>query len=211
MDFQVREPVSPLFGGLKDTNMALEVQAAQEYTGQQKHVCYLVPMWKEILDFNTYVKEENSTIADIVSGKTHNQTLCGMVAVTNTGDDYNWTGHDLAAVNWYGFGRLSWDPSLTSEEIADEWLSLTYAYNEKVYQVIKDILMGSWHTYEKYTSPLGIGWMVNPNHHYGPNVDGYEYDSWGTYHRADRNGIGVDRTTNGTVIQVNTMSQMLYV
>ncbi len=198
MDFQVREPVSPLFGGLKNTNMALEVQAAQEYTGQQKHVCYLVPMWKEILDFDTYVKEENSTVADIVSGKTHNQTLCGMVAVTNTGDDYNWTGHDLAAVNWYGFGRLSWDPSLTSEEIADEWLSLTYSYNEKVYQVTKDILMGSWHTYEKYTSPLGIGWMVNPSHHYGPNVDGYEYDSWGTYHRADRNGIGVDRTTNGT-------------
>ena len=212
MDFQVREPVSPLFGGLKKTNMILEVQAAQEYTGQQKHVCYLIPMWKEILNFNTYAEEDNSTIADIVSGKTYDQTLCGMVAVTNTGDDYNWTGHDLAAVNWYGFGRLSWNPTLTSEEIVDEWLSLSFPYDDRSYKVIKDILMGSWHTYEKYTSPLGIGWMVNPNHHYGPNVDGYEYDVWGTYHRADRNGIGVDRTSKGTgyTAQYNEPNASMY-
>ena len=198
MDFQVREPVSPLFGSLKNTNMILEVQAAQEYTGQQKHVCYLIPMWKEVLKFNTYAAQEKATIADIVSGRTYNQTNCGMAAVSNTGDDYNWTGHDLAAANFYGFGRLCWNTGLSSEQIASEWIRQTLPQDEKVFQVTMNILLGSWSTYEKYTSPLGIGWMVNPNHHYGPNVDGYEYDKWGTYHRADRDGMGVDRTINGT-------------
>ncbi len=198
MDFQVREPVTPLFGGLKKTNQLLEVQAAQEYTGQQKHVCYLIPMWKEILSFNTYGKESDATVADIVSGRTYAQVNCGMAAVANTGDVFNWTGHDLAAANLYGFGRLSWNTELTAEEIAKEWIQLTYLWNEKVMKVLLDILMKSWLTYEKYTSPLGIGWMVNPNNHYGPNVDGYEYDRWGTYHRADRNGLGVDRTQAGT-------------
>lgn len=198
MDFQVREPVTPLFGGLKKTNQMLEVQAAQEYTGQQKHVCYLIPMWKEILSFNTYGKESDATVADIVSGRTYSQGNCGMAAVANTGNDFNWTGHDLAAANLYGFGRLSWNTELTAEEIAKEWIQLTYLRNDKVMKVLLDILMKSWLTYEKYTSPLGIGWMVNPNGHYGPNVDGYEYDRWGTYHRADFNGLGVDRTKDGT-------------
>ena len=198
MDFQVREPVSPLFGGLKKTNQILEVQIAQEYTGQQKHVCYLIPMFKEVLDFNTYGKEAGARVADIVSGSAYHQVYCGMTAVTNTGNDYNWTGHDLAAANIYGYGRLCWNTELTSEEIAREWCHLTFEFNDTVMKVVIDILMGSWLTYEKYTSPLGIGWMVNPNTHYGPNVDGYEYDTWGTYHRADRNGMGVDRTKAGT-------------
>ena len=194
MDFQVREPVSPLFGGLKKTNMILEVQAAQEYTGQQKDLCYLIPMWKEILDFETHAKKDGSTIADIVSGRTYDQDKCGIATVTNTGNDYNWTGHDLAAANLYGFGRLAWDTGLSAIQIAREWVTQTFSRDEKVVRTVCEILMKSWPTYEKYTSPLGIGWMVNPNHHYGPNIDGYEYDRWGTYHRADRNGLGVDRT-----------------
>jgi alpha-glucuronidase len=198
MDFQVREPVSPLFGGLKKTNQMLEVQIAQEYTGQQKHVCYLVPMWKEVLSFNTHAEETGATVADIVAGRTYHQTNCGIAAVANTGNDYNWTGHDLAAANLYGLGRLCWNTELTSEQIMREWILLTFSQNEKVMTVLSEILLNSWSTYEKYTSPLGIGWMVNPNNHYGPNVDGYEYDKWGTYHRADRNGVGVDRTMNGT-------------
>jgi alpha-glucuronidase len=198
MDFQVREPVSPLFGGLKKTNMMLEVQAAQEYTGQQKDVCYLVPMWKEVLDFETYANKDYGKVADIVSGRAYGQVNCGIAAVSDTGNDYNWTGHDLAAANLYGFGRLSWNPRLTSGQIADEWIKQTFPEGNKVYNAVKDILTGSRQTYEKYTVPLGIGWMVNPSHHYGPNVDGYEYDKWGTYHRADRNGLGVDRTTRGT-------------
>lgn len=198
MDFQVREPVSPLFGGLKKTNMMLEVQAAQEYTGQQRHVCYLIPWFKEILAFNTYCNKYRGTVADVVSGRTYQNSNCGMAAVANTGDDLNWTGHDLAAANLYGFGRLAFDTELSAEEIGSEWIRLTYGYKEKVKEVILKILMRSWPAYEKYTSPLGIGWMVKPNTHYGPDVDGYEYDRWGTYHRADHKGIGVDRTQKGT-------------
>lgn len=198
MDFQVREPVSPLFGGMKSTNQMLEVQIAQEYTGQQIDICYLIPWFKEILAFRTYVTQENDTVKDIVSGKTFGNQLCGMAAVCNTGNDANWTGHDLAAANLYGFGRLSYDTSLTAEEIAKEWIQMTFNSNQKVMDTIESILMQSWPAYENYNAPLGIGWMVNPGYHYGPSVDGYEYSRWGTYHHADLNGIGVDRTMNGT-------------
>lgn len=201
MDFQIREPVHPLFGGLTRTNQILEVQIAQEYTGQQRHVCYLIPMFKEILDFHTYIPGAEGgadTVCDIVSGRTLNQTNCGMAAVANTGDDENWTGHDLAAANFYGFGRLAFEPRLSAEEIAGEWIALTYGKDEEVMRTLGDILMKSRIAYENYNAPLGIGWMVNPNHHYGPSVDGYEYDRWGTYHRADHLGIGVDRSHAGT-------------
>lgn len=198
MDFQVREPVSPLFGKLQKTNQILEVQIAQEYTGQQRHVCYLIPMFKEILEFKTYCKSSEDKVADIVSGRTFGQKNCGMATVVNTGNDINWTGHELAAVNLYGFGRLSYNTTLSAEEIAREWIQMTFGNDEYVISILLDILMKSWPTYEKYTSPLGIGWMVQPNHHYGPSVDGYEYSRWGTYHRADIHGIGVDRTLKGT-------------
>lgn len=196
MDFQVREPVSPLFGGLKKTNMILEVEIAQEYTGQQIDLCYLPPMWREILDFDTYAEGEGTTVLDIVKGRTYGQNLCGMAAVINTGNDDNWTGNDLAAANTYGYGRLTMNPSSSPETIAGEWAELTFG--TKVKEDIVSMLMKSWATYEKYTSPLGIGWMVTPHTHYGPDIDGYEYDRWGTYHRADRDGIGVDRTPAGT-------------
>ncbi len=198
MDFQVREPVHPLFGGLTKTNQMLEVQIAQEYTGQQRHICYLIPWFKQILEFKTYVKETDDTVCDIVSGKTFGQKNCGMAAVANTGNDENWTGHDLAAANLYGFGRLCYEPDLAAQEIAKEWIGLTYGRDEKVEETILFLLMESWPAYEKYTSPLGIGWMVNPGVHYGPSVDGYEYDRWGTYHRADHLGIGVNRSREGT-------------
>lgn len=198
MDFQVREPVHPLFGGLTKTNQMLEVQIAQEYTGQQRHICYLIPMFSQVLQFRTYVKDKDDTVGDIVSGRTFKQTNCGMAAVANTGNDDNWTGHDFAAANLYGFGRLAFDMSLTPQEIAKEWINLTYGTDKEVEEILLNILMSSWLAYEKYTSPLGIGWMVNPNYHYGPNVDGYEYDRWGTYHRADHLGIGVDRSHDGT-------------
>ncbi len=198
MDFQVREPVHPLFGGLTKTNQMLEVQIAQEYTGQQRHVCYLIPMFREILAFRTYVEKENDTVEDIVSGRTFGQKNCGMAAVANTGDDANWTGHDMAAANWYGFGRLAFEPELSAEEIAGEWIRLTFGKDRQVEETMLYILMSSWKAYENYNAPLGIGWMVNPDYHYGPSVDGYEYSRWGTYHRADHLGIGVDRSSEGT-------------
>ena len=198
MDFQIREAVSPLLGGLTKTNQMLEVQAAQEYTGQQIDLCYLIPLFKEVLDFKTYCCPEKDTIADVVSGRTFGNRLCGMAAVINTGNDENWTGNDLAAANFYGFGRLAFSTSLSSEEIAEEWVGMTFSNDKEVKEAVVGLLMGSRNTYEKYTSPLGIGWMVTPNTHYGPSVDGYEYSRWGTYHRADHLGLGVDRTDSGT-------------
>ncbi|MFW5981602.1 MAG: alpha-glucuronidase family glycosyl hydrolase [Halanaerobiaceae bacterium] len=199
MDFQVREPVSPLFGGLENTNQILELQITQEYTGQQRHLCYLPTQWKEILEFDTYARGEGSTVKRIVDGSIIEQKHSGFAAVVNVGDDQNWTGHTLAQANLYAYGRLSWNPDLTALEIAEEWIKNTFGNKEEVVKTLGEMLIDSWGIYENYTSPLGIGWMVNPNHHYGPNVDGYEYSKWGTYHRADHHGIGVDRTVkNGT-------------
>jgi len=195
MDFQVREPVSPLFGGMKNTNQILELQITQEYTGQQKHLCYLIPQWKEILQFDTYARGRGSTVERIVTGSVFPQKHTGFAGVVNVGNDHNWTGHTLAQANLYGYGRLSWNPELSAEEITDEWVRLTFGNEPGLIKTISRILLTSWEVYEKYTSPLGIGWMVNPGHHYGPSVDGYEYSPWGTYHRADHFGIGVDRTT----------------
>ena len=198
MDFQIREPISPLLGGLMKTNQMLEVQVAQEYTGHQIDVCYLIPMFKEVLDFHTYCEEGADTVADVISGRTLGNKNTGIAAVINTGNDANWTGNYLAAANLYGFGRLAFHTSLSAEEILDEWIPMQLSMDAEVVRVVKGILLPSRATYEKYTSPLGIGWMVTPHDHYGCSVDGYEYDRWGTYHRADHLGMGVDRTDKGT-------------
>lgn len=194
MDFQIREAVSPLFGAMPNTNQMMEFQITQEYTGQQKHVCFLVPLWKECLEFDTYAQGKGTYVKDIVAGKTFKYPHSGMAAVVNIGDSVCWTGSPLAAANLYGYGRLCWNPEWTSETIALEWIYLTLGDDESVVQVVKDILLTSRATYENYTVPLGIGWMVNVGHHYGPNIEGYEYSGWGTYHYADYKGIGVDRT-----------------
>lgn len=203
MDFQVREPVSPLFGAMPKTRHMLELQIAQEYTGQQIDLCYLIPWFRQILGFRTYCCSENDSVADVI---------CGIAAVSNTGNDENWTGHELAAANLYGFGRLSFDNSLTAEEIAIEWILQTLGCDKEIVSTVKNMLLSSWQTYEKYTAPLGVGWMVTPQTHYGPDVEGYEYSRWGTYHYADRNGVGVDRTRNGTgfVTQYRQINAELY-
>lgn len=185
MDFQVREPISPLFGALENTNKLMEFQITQEYTGQQKHVCFLIPWWKEILSAQTYANDTDSLVTERITG---------IAAIVNVGNDENWTGHFLAQANLYGYGRLAWNSDITSEQIVEEWINLTFGENPLVIKNVQEILMNSWKTYEKYTSPLGIGWMVAPGHHYGPDVDGYEFSPWGTYHRADCKGIGIDRT-----------------
>ncbi|MFC0472079.1 alpha-glucuronidase family glycosyl hydrolase [Halalkalibacter kiskunsagensis] len=194
MDFQVREANSPLFGALTETNQILEFQVTQEYTGQQRHLCYLIPQWKEILEFDTFAKGQGTPIKRIVDGSTFENKLSGIAAVSNIGNDNNWTGHQLAQANLYGYGRLIWNPDLSTEEITGEWVRATFGNDPEVVEQITTMLHDSWPIYENYTSPLGVGWMVNPNHHYGPNVDGYEYSVWGTYHFADWQGIGVDRT-----------------
>ncbi|KPI24905.1 Alpha-glucuronidase [Actinobacteria bacterium OV320] len=186
MDFQVREPVSPVLGALPRTRIAVEVQATQEYTGQQRHVCWLGPMWSEALLFRPE-GERSPSVAGLARG--------GLVAVANVGDDPFWTGHPLAQANLYTFGRLAWQPAADPHRILDEWIALTFpSASERLAAGLRAVLHGSWRTFEKYTAPLGVGFMVQPGHHYGPSVDGYEYSPWGTYHFADRDGIGVDRS-----------------
>ncbi|MCT9076016.1 alpha-glucuronidase [Streptomyces fulvoviolaceus] len=184
MDFQVREPVSPLIGAMPRTRLAVELQATQEYTGQQRHVCWLGPMWSGALRFRP---EEGSPVGELARG--------GLVAVSNVGDDPFWTGHPLAQANLYTFGRLAWQPDADPDAVLDEWIRLTFPdAPQRLITGLHAVLDGSWATYEKYTAPLGVGFMVQPGHHYGPSVDGYEYSPWGTYHFADRDGIGVDRS-----------------
>jgi alpha-glucuronidase len=181
LDFQVREPVSPLIGAMPRTRLAVEVQATQEYTGQQRHLCWLGPMWSEVLRFRPDGETEVGSL-----------TWGGLVAVSNVGDDPFWTGHPLAQANLYTFGRLAWRPDADPGGVLDEWIGLTFGMPPAA--GLRAVLDGSWRTYEKYTAPLGVGFMVQPGHHYGPSVDGYEYSPWGTYHFADRDGVGVDRS-----------------
>lgn len=189
-DFQVREPVTPLFGAMKQTHLALEVQVTQEYTGQQRDLCSLLPLWQDVLRFDT---KRPGTVADMFGGQ-----ITAMAGVANIGKSECWTGHPLAQVNLYGFGRLSWNPALTPEEITDEYVKLAFGSNPEVTGKIADILQRSYPAYEDYTSPLGLCWMVNPGYHYGPNVEGYEYTRWGTYLRATCREVGIDRTAAGT-------------
>ena len=193
VDFQIREPNSPLFGGLKKTNHILEFQITQEYTGHQKDLCYLIPMWKETLDYDT-LHGDKSTIKNILKKNSPNSNHSGIAAVGNVGMDVNWTGHKLAQANLYGYGRLVWDNELPSKEIAEEWIRLSFDIPKQEEEKIQEILLTSRDVYESYTCPLSVGFMCKPSLHYGVDIDGYEYDRWGTYHYADRSGVGRDRT-----------------
>lgn len=195
IDFQVREPVSPLFAGLARTNEAIELQVTQEYTGQQRHLCFLVPMWKEMLDFDLHSDGQSSPVKELVSGQTHHRPVGGLVGVANVGMDANWLGTPLAMANLYGFGRLAWNPNLTPTAIVDEWTRLTFGNDPLVVQTISDMQLTSWRTYESYTGPLGIGTLTNIlGSHYGPGPESSENNGWGQWHRADRDGVGMDRT-----------------
>ena len=194
IDFQAREPVSPLFGALQRTNQAIELQITQEYTGQQRHVCFLVPMWKEVLDFD--LQADGSTpVSTLVTGKHFRRPIGGFVGVSNVGDSSTWLGADLAMANLYGFGRLAWNPSLTAERIADEWTRQTFGNDPRVVETTNGILLGSWPAYEHYTGPLGTQTLTDiTGPHYGPGIESSENNGWGQWHRADAQGIGMDRT-----------------
>lgn len=195
IDFQVREPPSPLFGGLEKTNMAVELQITQEYLGQQRHLCYVVPMWKEVLDFDMHAKGSQTPVKDLVAGKTFNRPTGGFVGVSNVGSDANWLGHHLAMANLYGFGRVAWNPQLSSEQIANEWTRLTFGHERDVVETIVHLLMRSWPVYESYTGPLGIGTLTDIIHiHFGPAPESSEYNGWGQWHRANETGVGMNRT-----------------
>ena len=198
IDFQIREPNSPLFGALKKTNQILEFQITQEYTGHQIDICYLVPMWKETLDFDTCYGKD-AYIRNEIKKNSPDPKRSGIAAVGSVGMDTNWTGNKLAQANLYGYGRLVWGNSLSSDAIAGEWVNLTFDLPRDEAAKIKEILTTSRGVYEDYTCPLAVGFMCKPTVHYGVDIDGYEYDKWGTYHYADRNGVGRERTVaNGT-------------
>lgn len=195
IDFQAREPVSPLIGGLDHTNEVMEVQITQEYTGQQRHLCFLAPMWKEVLDFDLHAKPTGTPVKDLIAGKSFHRPLGGMVGVANVGLDANWLGHPLAMANLYGFGRLAWNPNLTPETIAEEWTRLTFGNDPLVVKTITAMQLASWHIYESYTGPLGAGTMTDiTGPHYGPGIESAERNGWGQWFRADHEGIGMDRT-----------------
>ncbi len=200
IDFQVREPVSPLFGGLQHTNEATELQITQEYTGQQRHLCFLAPMWKEILDFDLRVDDKFTPVKDLVAGRVFHRPTGGFVGVANVGMDANWMGSPMAMANLYAFGRLAWNPDLSAEKIIDEWTRLTFGGDPLVVQTINTMQLASWRVYESYTGPLGVGTLTNiTGNHYDPGPESSENNGWGQWHRADRVGIGMDRTvTTGT-------------
>ncbi len=182
IDFQVREPASPLFGSLPKTREAIELQITQEYMGQARHLVYLVPMWKETLDFNM----GNGPVKSLVSG---------FVGVANVGLDDNWMGNQLSQANLYGFGRLAWNPDLSARQIIGEWTRLTFGSDSKVLETISGMQLESWRAYENYTGPLGLQTLTDiTGNHYGVNVEASERNGWGQWHRADEHGVGMDRT-----------------
>ena len=195
IDFQVREPVSPLFGGVKKTNAAIELQITQEYTGQQRHLCFLVPMWKEALDFDLHANGPGTSVQDVVTGRAFHRPSGGYVGVSNIGSDLNWLGNPLAMANLYGFGRLAWNPNLGSKAIVDEWTRLTFGNDPLVIQTVSAMQLASWPAYERYTGPLGLQTLTDIlGSHYGPGIESSERNGWGQWHRADPQGVGMDRT-----------------
>jgi alpha-glucuronidase len=180
----------------------LELQIAQEYLGHSKHLVYLAPMWKEYLEFDTYTKGRGSTLASIIDGSLHNYRMSGIAGVANTGSDRNWCGHLFGQANWYAFGRLSWDHTLTAEQIADEWIKQTLTRDADAVNTIKSMMMGSWEACVSYMTPLGLHHIMQEGFHYGPqpSLDKSGRLDWTSvyYHRADARGLGFDRSSTGS-------------
>ena len=200
IDFQVREPASPLFGALEKTNQAIELQITQEYFGQSRHMVFLVPMWKETLDFDMHAGQASrpavpTPVKALVAGKTFERPTGGLVGVANIGLDDNWSGNQLSQANLYGFGRLAWNPDLSAQKIAAEWTRQTFGPDPQVSATIGQMLLSSWRTFENYTGPLGLQTLTDiTGNHYGVNVEASERNGWGQWHRADEKGVGMDRT-----------------
>ncbi len=201
IDFQPREPFHPLFGAMPKTPLMMEFQITQEYLGFATHLVYLAPLFKECLDSDTYAKGPGSTVAKVIDGSLEGLAISGMAGVANIGTDRNWCGHPFGQANWYSFGRLAWNHDLTSEEIAEEWIRMTFGNDETVIRTILPMMMASREITVSYMTPLGLHHIMGRNHHYGPGpwVQGGRPD-WTAvyYHRADSMGIGFDRTASGS-------------
>ena len=201
LDFQPREPFHPLFGAMPRTPLALELQITQEYLGSAVHLAFLAPMWKECLDSDTFAAGAGSMVARVIDGSVDRHADSAIAGVANTGTDRNWCGHPLAAANWYAFGRLAWDHTLSSGQIADEWTRMTFSNDPPVVQSVTKILLASREAVVNYMTPLGLHHIMATEHHYGPGpwVDNLRPD-WNPvyYHRANAKGLGFDRTPAGS-------------
>ena len=188
IDFQAREPISPLFAGLRQTDEAMELQVTQEYLGQQKHLVYIAPMWKEVLDFDLRADDRSTPVKEIITGKSFHRPTGGMVGVVSIGRD--WLGSPMACScqNLYSFGRLAWDPNLSPQQIAQEWTRQTLNSNPVVVNTVSKMLMQSWPMYEHYTGSLNLTQTLTDitGSHYGPNIEADPSVTAGV------NGIGDD-------------------
>lgn len=208
IDFQPREPFSPLFGKMPRTNLMAELQITQEYLGFSDHLVFLGTLYKEFLDADTYVKGRGATLAKTTNGSISHQNLTAIAGVANIGLDTNWCGHHFAQANWYVFGRLAWNHQLTAKQVAEEWLCQTFSYDESFVGPISLLMMQSREAVVNYMTPLGLHHLMGWNHHYGPEpwceVPGARPD-WlpKYYHQADSMGIGFNRSSSGS----NAVSQ----
>jgi alpha-glucuronidase len=192
IDFQPREPFHPMFGAMPDTRLMLEAQITKEYLGFATHLAYLAPMWEEVLDADT---GHGATVVEVVAP-------AGLAGVANTGSDRNWSGSHFDQANWYAFGRLAWDPSLTSEAIAREWAAQTFSREPAFLDAVVPMMLESRQAVVDYMTPLGLAHLMDTGHHYGPApwVCDLARPEWNPcyYHRADARGIGFDRTASGS-------------
>lgn len=202
IDFQPREPFHPLFGAMPKTNTMMEFQTTQEYLGFSTHLVYLPKLYQEVLESDTYRKGKGATVAKVIDGSLYNNKITGIAGVANIGNDLNWTGHPFSQANWYGFGRLAWNPYLDSEIIADEWLKSTFSNDENFVKPVKEMMLQSREAVVNYMTPLGLHHIMDTGHHYGPGpwVNNLSRPEWNPvyYHKASKNGIGFDRSKTGS-------------
>ncbi len=202
IDFQPREPFHPIFGAMPKTPLMMEFQITQEYLGFSTHLVYLPKLYQEVLEADTFGKGKGSTVAKVVDGSLENHKITGIAGVANIGSDINWTGHPFAQANWYGFGRLAWNPYLDSETIADEWLRMTFSNEANFVNPIKGMMLKSREAVVNYMTPLGLHHIMDTGHHYGPGpwVGNLSRPEWNPtyYHKADKNGLGFDRSKTGS-------------
>ena len=201
LDFQPREPFHPLFGAMTKTPVMAELQITQEYLGHSKHLVYLAPMWKEFFDADTFARGPGSMVAKAVDGSLYPYPITGIVGVANTGSDTNWTGHHFGQANWYAFGRLAWDPSLSAEQIADEWLTMTFTLDAAARQKLCTMMLSSREALVSYSMPLGLHHLIAGDHYAPAPWNAKEpREDWTAvyYHHADEKGVGFDRTHRGS-------------
>lgn len=200
IDFQVREPASPLFARLRDTNVAIELEVAQEYLGQQCHLVYLPPLWRTVFDLDLRVDGTATPVTDVFTGRRFNRSFSGTAAVVNVGTNTTWLGSHLAMANLYAYGRLAWDPALDSRALVEDWTRLTFSADVDVVSTIADMSMISWPAYENYTGNLGIQTLTNIlGNHYGPKPQSQDNNGYCQWTRAGPDSVGMDRTVfNGT-------------